>query len=125
KSLYVSIGASGDTTFDPRLAIYADPIQSSPTKPLYVGAPNGLQDDDAIAIGINNTSRLGSVWRQPATASILINYAEVAFDEAEAAARGWISGDAATFYNAGITASMQYNKVPDATTAAYLASPRV
>ena len=125
KSLYITVGATGDTTFDPRLAIYADPIASSPNKPLYVGAPNGLQDDDAIAIGINNTSRLGSVWRQPATPSVLMNYAEVAFYEAEAAARGWISGDPATFYNAGITASMQYNKVPDATTATYLASPRV
>lgn len=125
KSLYISIDANSDTTFDPRLAIYADPILSSPNTPVYVGAPNGLQDDDAIAIGINNTSRLGAVWRQPATPSILMTYAEVLFDEAEAAERGWISGDPASLYNAGITASMQYNGVPDAVTAAYIASPRV
>lgn len=125
KSLYITVGSSADTTFDPRLAVYAEPIASSPSKPLYVGAPNGLQDDDAISIGINNTSRLGAAWRQPATPAILMTYAEVAFDEAEAAARGWISGDPATFYNAGITASMQYNKIPDAVTTAYLASPRV
>jgi hypothetical protein len=124
KSLYISTSGA-DTTFDPRLAIYADPIISSPTKPLYVGAPNGLQDDDAIAIGINNTSRLGAVWRQPATKAILATYAEVLFNQAEAAARGWITGDPAQLYNAGITASMQFNKVPDDVTAAYIASPRV
>jgi len=124
KTLYIST-TGADTTFDPRLAIYADPIISSPTKPLYVGAPNGMQDDDAIAIGINNTSRLGAAWRQPATKAILETYAEVLFDQAEAAARGWVTGDPAQLYNAGITASMQFNHVPDDVTAAYIASPRV
>ena len=124
KSLYISTSGA-DTTFDPRLAIYADPIQSSPTKPLYVGAPNGLQDDDAIAIGLTNTSRLGAAFRQPATKAILETYAEVLFNEAEAAQRGWIPGDPAALYNAAITASMQYNHVPDNVTAAYIASPRV
>lgn len=126
KSLYISIGpTSADTTFDPRLAVYADPIVSSPTKAKYVGAPNGLQDDAAIAIGINNTSRVGIAYRGKTTPSILMTYAEVLLDEAEAAARGWGPGDPATLYNAGIQASMQYNGIPDAVTAAYLASPRV
>jgi len=126
KSLYISIGpTAADTVFDPRLAVYADPILSSPTKPLYVGAPNGLQDDDAIAIGITNTSRVGAAYRAKTTPSILMAYSEVLFDEAEAAARGWAPGDAAALYNAGIKASMQYNGIPDGVTAAYVASPRV
>jgi hypothetical protein len=126
KSLYISIGPTGaDTVFDPRLAVYADPIISSPSKPLYVGAPNGLQDDAAIAIGINNTSRVGIAYRGKSTPSILMAYSEVLLDEAEAAARGWGPGDAATLYNAGIQASMQYNGIPDNVTAAYVASPRV
>lgn len=126
KSLYVSIAPTGtDTTFDPRLAVYADPIISSPTKARYVGAPNGLQDDKAIAIGINNTSRVGIAYRGKTTPSILIAYSEVLLDQAEAAARGWAPGDPATLYNAGIQASMQYNGVPDNVTAAYITSPRV
>lgn len=126
KSLYISIGPTpADTVFDPRLAVYADPIISSPSKPLYVGAPNGLQDDAAIAIGITNTSRVGIAYRGKATPSILMAYSEVLFDEAEAAARGWGPGNAATLYNAGIQASMQYNGIADNVTAAYVASPRV
>lgn len=126
KSLYISIGPTpADTVFDPRLAVYADPIISSPSKAIYVGAPNGLQDDSAIAIGINNTSRVGIAYRSKTTPSILMAYSEVLFDEAEAAARGWASGDPAALYNAGIQASMEYNGIPDSVTAAYVASPRV
>ena len=126
KSLYISIGpTAADTVFDPRLAVYADPIISSPSKKLYVGAPNGLQDDDAIAIGINNTSRVGIAYRGKSTPSIRMQYSEVLFDEAEAAARGWAPGDPAALYNAGIRASMQYNGIADAVTDAYIASPRV
>lgn len=126
KSLYISIGPTpADTVFDPRLAVYADPIISSPSKPLYVGAPNGLQDDDAISIGINNTSRVGVAYRGKTTPSILMAYSEVLFDQAEAAARGWAPGDAASLYNAAIQASMQYNGIADDVTAAYVASPRV
>lgn len=126
KSLYISIGPTpADTVFDPRLAVYADPIASSPNTPLYVGAPNGLQDDAAISIGINNTSRVGAAYRQKTTPSILMAYSEVLLDEAEAAARGWAPGDPAALYNAGIQASMEYNGIPDNVTAAYVASPRV
>jgi hypothetical protein len=126
KSLYISIGPTpADTVFDPRLAVYADPIASSPSKALYVGAPNGLQDDAAISIGINNTSRVGIAYRSKTTPSILMAYSEVLFDEAEAAARGWAPGDPAALYNAALTASMQYNGIADNVTAAYVASPRV
>jgi len=124
KSLYISTTAT-DTLFDPRLAIYADPIVSSPTVKKYVGAPNGLQDDDAIAIGINNTSRVGAAFRQKTTPSLLMTYSEVLFDQAEAALRGWAPGDPAALYAAAITASMQQYNVPAATISAYLASPRV
>ena len=125
KGLYITIAASGDTTFDPRLPIYADPILSSPTKVKYVGMPNGLPEDDATAVGLNNTSRIGTSLRQKTSASVLMRYDEVLFDEAEAAQRGWIPGNAGSLYNAAITASMQYYGIPDATIAAYLATPRV
>jgi hypothetical protein len=124
KSLYISVSAA-DTVFDPRLAIYADPIISSPDTPVYVGMPNGLQDDAAIAIGIYNTSRVGEAYRARTTPAILMAYSEVLFDEAEAAARGWAPGNAGELYNEAIRASMQYNGIADDVTAAYIASPRV
>ena len=37
-----------------------------------------------------------------------MNYAEVQFILAEAAAKGWISGNAELFYNQGITSSINY-----------------
>ncbi len=125
KALYISIEAGNDTIFDPRLAVYADPITSALPDTLYVGAPNGLQDEDAIAIGLANTSRVGEAYRQRDTPSILMTYSEVLFGEAEAAARGWTAGDAATLYADGIRASMQYNGIDEAVIDDYIASPRV
>jgi SusD/RagB-like outer membrane lipoprotein len=126
KSLYISVdAATRDTVFDPRLAVYADPILAVTTRKVYVGMPNGLQDEDAIAVGLNNTSRIGTAYRARTTPSILMTAAEVLFARAEAAARGWAGGDAAQLYAAGVRASMQYNGVADAVTDAYLASPRV
>jgi hypothetical protein len=110
---------------DPRLAVYADPVVSQLPDTVYVGAPNGLKDEDAIAIGLANTSRVGSAYRQRDTPSILMTYAEVLFGEAEAAERGWIAGDPAVFYNDAIRASMQYNGIADDVIDTYLASPRV
>jgi hypothetical protein len=126
KALYISIEPGNDTIFDPRLAVYADPIVSKlPGDTVYVGTPNGLQDDDAIAIGLTNTSRVGAAYRDKKTPSILMAYSEVLFGQAEAAARGWTADDPAVLYNEAIRASMQYNGIADAVTDAYLASPRV
>jgi hypothetical protein len=110
---------------DPRVAVYADPVISQLPDTVYIGAPNGLQDDDAIAIGLTNTSRVGAAYRQRDTPSILMTYSEVLFDEAEAVARGWTTGDAAALYNDAIRASMQYNGIADDVTDTYLAGPRV
>ena len=45
----------------------------------------------------------------------LLSYAELKFMQAEAAVRGWIPGDAAAYYNAGITAAMKFvtDNTPD------------
>ncbi|HET7550782.1 MAG TPA: SusD/RagB family nutrient-binding outer membrane lipoprotein [Gemmatimonadaceae bacterium] len=110
---------------DPRVAVYADPVISQLPDTVYIGAPNGLQDDDAIAIGLTNTSRVGAAYRQRDTPSILMTYSEVLFDEAEAAARGWTAGDPAALYNDAIRASMQYNGIADDVTDTYLAGSRV
>lgn len=124
KSLYIATSGS-DTTFDPRLGVYADPVIANLPDTVYTGAPNGLQDDSAIGIGLTHTSRVGAAYRDIASPSKLMTYAEVLFDEAELAARGWMDGDPAALYAQGIQASMEYNGISDDVAAAYIASPRV
>lgn len=45
----------------------------------------------------------------------LLSYAELKFMQAEAAVRGWIPGDAAAYYNAGVTAAFKFvtDNTPD------------
>jgi Starch-binding associating with outer membrane len=57
--------------------------------------------------------------------SILFDAAEGNFLLAEAVERGYITGDAAAYYEAGIRASMEYWHVPAAEIDAYLAQPEV
>ena len=124
KHLYISIAAN-DTTFDPRLAVYANPIVASPDRALYVGQPSGVSESDATLFGLTKTSKPGNFYTARTTPAILMSYADVLLDQAEVAARGWGTGDPASLYAAGVRASMQYNQIPEAQITAYLASPRV
>ncbi|HEY4216260.1 MAG TPA: SusD/RagB family nutrient-binding outer membrane lipoprotein [Gemmatimonadaceae bacterium] len=125
---------------DPRTPIFAMPAQTTGT---YLGQPNGLNNSTAIPYA-NGSSRPGAMF-YPAAAqyctpgqsctsgatapSFLMTFAEVSFIQAEAAARsmaGLTPAQAAGFYNAGITASMQQWGVTDAAKiAAYIAQPNV
>ncbi|WP_262482654.1 SusD/RagB family nutrient-binding outer membrane lipoprotein [Bacteroides graminisolvens] len=58
--------------------------------------------------------------------AVILSYAEVQFSLAEAVARGFISGNADTYYKEGITASLKQFGVTDATViATYLLQPAV
>ncbi len=105
---------------DPRLPVYAQPNDTG----AYVGLQNGLNDGAGPAL--KHISRFGAYWREsPAANMYFITYAEVLLLEAEAAERGWISGNPATLYAAAIRASMEQNGVADADITTYLAQPRV
>ena len=124
---------------DPRIAIYAMPATATG---LYAGQPNGLSNATAVAYS-DKASRPGAIFYPGPVAygsgsyggsgnsypSYLMTYAEVALIKAEAAERGLgglTPGQAAGFYNAGITASMkQWGVTDDAKIAAYLAGPEV
>jgi hypothetical protein len=56
---------------------------------------------------------------------IVVGYPEVSFCIAEAINRGWISGDAATYYKNGITGSMKFYGIGDAEINAYLSQPEI
>jgi len=85
-------------------------------------------------VGSNNTwSNYSNIyWNaikgtivDPAAPAILLDYAEISFLQAEAVERGFISGNAGTYYNNAVTASLQYWGIPDADINTYLAQPDV
>ncbi len=105
---------------DPRLPVFAQPNVDGN----YQGLQSGLNDGEGPPVKF--ISRIGALWREtPNSPMVLESYAEVLFLQAEAAARGWISGDPASLYTQAITASMQDYGIPDAQTAVYLAQPQV
>lgn len=124
---------------DPRVAIYAMPAAATGT---YAGQPNGLTNATAVAYS-DSASRPGAIFYPGPVAygtgnyggnggaqpSYLMTFAELELIKAEAAERGLgglTPGQAAGFYNAGITASMQQWGVTDQSKiAAYLAQPQV
>ena len=93
---------------DPRLSLYAEPAASDGE---YRGHENG-RDDLPPGVSFADISRIGNFWRADGAASptAVMTYSEVLFLQAEAAARGWIAGDAATLYMEAIEANMnQYD----------------
>lgn len=105
---------------DPRLPIFADTNRYG----AYRGLPNGLNDGEGASL--DSISRFGTYWRKTPNASLsLLTYSEVLFLEAEAAQRGWISGDPAALYASAVRASMEQYGIDNTAITAYLALPRV
>ena len=128
---------------DPREPIFMQPTiayQQGSSTQQYAGMPNGL-DAATASTYFSISSRPGTIFWPGATPSgtigsaankknpsYLMSYAELAFIQAEAAERGvgGLTGSAVSYYNVGITASMNQWGVTDATAiAAYLAQPSV
>ena len=109
---------------DPRLPVYASKTQAA-TPTNYVGLPNGLLVGDASNLGFTRTSKPGAYFLAPSAPAVIMSYAEVLFDRAEAAARGFTAENAADLYKQAVTASLQQYNVGDADVNAYLASPAV
>lgn len=102
---------------DPRLPIYAKRTAAG----TYVGMQNGSTTQPALTA----ISRIGDLFSKANASAYVMTYAEVLLLQAEAAERGWITGDPAALYAAAITANMQMVGVPAAQITAYLAQPRV
>ncbi|QNK62431.1 SusD/RagB family nutrient-binding outer membrane lipoprotein [Pedobacter sp. PAMC26386] len=88
---------------DPRLPIY---VSKAAATQLYTGVPNGLLTGDAAALGLTNTSKPGAYFLAPKAPAVIISYAEILFDRAEAAARGFTGEDPASLYNQAVEASL-------------------
>ncbi|HEU4562886.1 MAG TPA: SusD/RagB family nutrient-binding outer membrane lipoprotein [Longimicrobium sp.] len=108
---------------DPRLAVYADP---APNGCADGGDYCGYQNGTETAEDFDALSPIGSAFRNnPQAPSVMMDYAEVLFLRAEAAARGWTGDNAATLYQSGIKASMKRHGVDSLAIETYLAQPEV
>ncbi|UJH90979.1 SusD/RagB family nutrient-binding outer membrane lipoprotein [Antarcticibacterium sp. 1MA-6-2] len=84
---------------DPRLPVYGDPARESGE---FVGRPYGQEDN----LGVDKESLLGSDIIVQDLAIHLVTHAQVLFALAEAAERGWITGDTEEYYNEAVTRSI-------------------
>jgi hypothetical protein len=110
---------------DPRLPVYANKPTDTSVK-TYVGVPSGLTTSDANNLGFAKTSRPGSYFFAPTAPAVIISYAEVLFNRAEAAARGFTAEDATALYRSAIAASFGQYGITDAVTINnYLNQPSV
>ena len=97
---------------DPRLPIYASKTQTV-TPQEYVGVPNGLSNGDASNLGFAKTSKPGTYFLSAQAPAVILTYAEVLFNRAEAAARGFSTENAADLYQQAIKASLKQYSIAD------------
>ncbi len=105
---------------DPRMAIFFRPTPATEgsANPVYTGIPNGLDDvaSQTYAGGQQNHSRIGSLYYENSISTegikiargVIMTYTELQFLLAEAAAKGWISGDSNNYYTKGIESSYAF-----------------
>lgn len=105
---------------DKRVEIFfrPTPATEATANPRYAGIPNGLPDDAALAYngGLEFQSKIGRFFYEDAgtprglsiAKGVLMTYSELQFLLAEAAERGYLFTDAATFYKNGIKASFEF-----------------
>lgn len=122
---------------DPRVFRVASPTQEAKESgdpayaekfTSYVGADPSMRMEDLSVL--NSAGKLSAInfdrYRIPTgEPCIQLGYAETMFNVAEAINRGWISGSAASYYEKGIIASMDFYGIPAAEYAAYLSQPSV
>lgn len=123
---------------DPRLFVFAEPERRAvengqPGYQLNFGSYGGLDGGAQLTDNVltASTQGIGSpvdprYHSDPVgEPSIAVGYPELMFNLAEAAARGWITADANSFYQKGIRASMEFYAVPNARITTYLNHPKV
>lgn len=109
---------------DPRLDVYIDEALS-PDVDERRGFPNGLTSSQIQELNTDEFSIAGPVFQNPSNPISVMSHAEVRFLQAEAALRGFISGDAEAFYEQGIRAVMERYEIDSDAVDTYLADPDV
>ncbi len=112
---------------DPRLFVFAQPTPATAgsSNPEYAGVPNGIANEDLYNGGSANQSPPGQLWAPidwnpelaspTAAQSLMMTYSELQFILAEAAEKGFITGDAEAFYVKGIQGQFDYyaSRIPE------------
>lgn len=110
---------------DPRLPVYADLPKDASVND-YAGGANGLTNGDANSQGFDKISLPGKYFISPDAPAVIYSHAEVLFNLAEAAERGYIDGSAESYYEQAIRASFDQFGITDAGVVdAYLAQSSV
>jgi hypothetical protein len=81
----------------------------APYQGAYIGVPSGYSPGSGVAKGsyfYSSTSASTNLQTEPMT-GMLMNYAELRFILCEAVVKGWISGNAGTYYNDGALNSIR------------------
>lgn len=99
---------------DPRAAVFM-----ADNKDPYLGAPYGQ------GVSYVDYTHIGDLWHTEDLEGMHLSYSEVQFLLAEAVERNLISGDAETYYNNAITASILYWGASQEDADTYLAQPSV
>ena len=94
---------------DPRLPVYAQKNSDG----VYRGKPAGIQEVPNDEYNYDNVSAIGEKYLDPEFPGFMMTYSELMFLMAEAAHKSFISGNAESYYNAGIAASFEFNGVSD------------
>ncbi|WP_276483995.1 SusD/RagB family nutrient-binding outer membrane lipoprotein [Paraflavitalea pollutisoli] len=101
---------------DPRLFGFGKPKPSGGLPARDFNAYDGLKGSAALSYntakrGAGNASQINDRYSYQAInePSVLMSYAELQFILAEAVVRGWITGTAATYYQNGIKASLEFS----------------
>lgn len=113
----VDVLTSADLS-DPRQDIYFDP--SSKFGGAYLGGTIGEKS------GWSQHSKIGTLFFEPTLKGVLMDFSEISFYLADAAARGWsVGGGASTHYTNGIKASFDYWGLTSVQADTYIAKPKV
>ncbi len=109
---------------DLRLPVYASKTENATTQ-TYVGIPNGSTNSEASAIGLANSSKPGTYFLDAKAPAVIFSYAELLFDRAEAAARGFTTENAEDLYKQAIRASFAQYNISGAGVDSYINQPAV
>lgn len=113
-----------DVAADPRLPVYAAPIEN--TTSTYIGMPYGLTEADAGSVSTAQISYIGTLFRERTAPAMIYTSAQVAFVLAEGRFRGWLTTGPTVqdYYEDGIYASLEQYGV-EAGFATYLTNSEV
>lgn len=88
---------------DPRLTLFLESVDGE-----FVGLQNGLNPEEINALDPDAFSKESNVISNLYAPSVLLSHAEVELILAEAALKGWISTDARSHYEGGVSSSILF-----------------